>query len=206
MKDKLMKDPVQDSLAAGAAAPRAHPWASAGMFAAALLAATGVLAQSAYPTKPVRVIVPFAPGGANDLVIRVFGERLQKDLGQPFVVENRPGANGNIAAASAEGARDLDVSVDSRSGGLCPGQSRQTQLRLGRRGLRHASWSRADDESPGNHRRTNSLQRRWSDGDGGDGRQCGFCGGSIDLRRWQGAAARGAGFEAQGGIALGAHY
>ena len=102
MKDKLMKDPVQDSLAAGAAAPRAHRWASAGMFATALLAATGVLAQSAYPTKPVRVIVPFAPGGANDLVIRVFGERLQKDLGQPFVVENRPGANGNIAAASVE--------------------------------------------------------------------------------------------------------
>jgi tripartite-type tricarboxylate transporter receptor subunit TctC len=73
-----------------------------GMFAAALLVSGGALAQVAYPVKPVRVVVPFASGGANDLVIRLVGERLQRDLGQPFVVENRPGANGNIAAASVE--------------------------------------------------------------------------------------------------------
>ncbi len=78
-----------------------------GMLAAALFASGGVAAQAAYPAKPVRVVVPFAPGGANDLVIRLIGDRLQRDLGQPFVVDNRPGANGNIAAAGVErGAAD----------------------------------------------------------------------------------------------------
>lgn len=71
---------------------------------AALFLAHGAAAQGAYPVKPVRVVVPFASGGANDLVIRLVGERLQRDLGQPFVVDNRPGANGNIAAAFVERA------------------------------------------------------------------------------------------------------
>ena len=74
------------------------------MLAAALLASGVAVSQVAYPTKPVRVIVPFASGGANDLVIRLVGERLQRDLGQPFVVDNRPGANGNIGAALVERA------------------------------------------------------------------------------------------------------
>ncbi len=55
-----------------------------------------------YPSQPVRVVVPFAPGGANDAVIRIIGESVQQSLGQPFVVENRPGAAGNIAAAHVE--------------------------------------------------------------------------------------------------------
>ncbi len=76
--------------------------AGLGMLAAALLASGGASAQVAYPVKPVRVVVPFASGGANDLVIRLVGERLQRDLGQPFVVENKPGANGNIGAALVE--------------------------------------------------------------------------------------------------------
>src|SRR4029079_6238272 len=49
--------------------------------------------------KPIRVIVPFPPGGANDLLPRIFAERLQPVLGQPFVVENRPGAGANIGTA-----------------------------------------------------------------------------------------------------------
>lgn len=81
--------------------------AQIGMLAAAWLGAASAHGQAAYPSKPVRVVVPFAAGGANDLVIRLFADRLQKDLGQPFYVDNRPGANGNIAAAGVErGAAD----------------------------------------------------------------------------------------------------
>ncbi|HEX6529761.1 MAG TPA: tripartite tricarboxylate transporter substrate-binding protein, partial [Burkholderiales bacterium] len=62
-----------------------------------LLLAGSAWAQT-YPSRPVRVIVPFPPGGAPDLVGRTLAHRLQERLGQSFVVENRTGAGGNIAA------------------------------------------------------------------------------------------------------------
>ena len=52
-----------------------------------------------YPTKPVKLIVPFPAGSATDQVARLIGQQLQAGLGQPFIVENRPGAQGSIAAA-----------------------------------------------------------------------------------------------------------
>lgn len=58
--------------------------------------AANTLAQS-YPTQPVRIIVGFAAGGATDQIARLLAQRLQAKWGQPFVVENRPGAGGNIA-------------------------------------------------------------------------------------------------------------
>ena len=60
-----------------------------------LLAPSAVLAQ-AYPSKPVRVVIPYPPGSTPDIVGRTVSDRLQKALGQPFVVENRTGAGGNL--------------------------------------------------------------------------------------------------------------
>ena len=65
--------------------------------AAALPAVSRIARAQAYPTRPVRLIVPYAPGGASDTVARLMGQWLSQRLGQPFVIENRPGANGNIA-------------------------------------------------------------------------------------------------------------
>jgi tripartite-type tricarboxylate transporter receptor subunit TctC len=64
---------------------------------AALPAMSGVAAAQAYPARPVRVLVGFAPGQAIDIVTRIIGQRLSERLGQQFVIDNRPGAGGNIA-------------------------------------------------------------------------------------------------------------
>lgn len=59
----------------------------------------GALAQSAFPSKPIRIIVPFPAGATTDIIARLVGVRMQETLGQPIVVENRAGASGTIAAA-----------------------------------------------------------------------------------------------------------
>jgi tripartite-type tricarboxylate transporter receptor subunit TctC len=67
-----------------------------GLAAAAALAPAH--AQSNWPTRGLRIVVPFAPGGSTDIFARLIGERLAVSLGQPVVIENRPGAGGNIGA------------------------------------------------------------------------------------------------------------
>jgi tripartite-type tricarboxylate transporter receptor subunit TctC len=64
-----------------------------------IAAATPVLAQSTYPTKPIRLIVPFAPGGVTDTSGRLIAEQLSRRIGQSIIVENKAGASGNIGAA-----------------------------------------------------------------------------------------------------------
>ena len=66
---------------------------------AALLLATPAAAQD-YPTKPVTIVIPFAAGGAGDILARILSPRLEKAFGRPFVVENKPGAGGVIGAVA----------------------------------------------------------------------------------------------------------
>ncbi|MGE5791715.1 MAG: Bug family tripartite tricarboxylate transporter substrate binding protein, partial [Bacteroidota bacterium] len=61
------------------------------------IACAGATAQP-YPSKPIRFVVATAAGGASDIVARTIAERMQEGLGQPIVVEAKPGANGNLAA------------------------------------------------------------------------------------------------------------
>ncbi len=77
-------------------------WAALGLVAIGLCAifpATTLAAN--FPERPIRIVVPFAPGGASDLIARVISGPLQQELGQPVIVENHPGANGNIGIGFA---------------------------------------------------------------------------------------------------------
>ena len=61
-------------------------------------------AGPAWPTRPVRIVVPFTPGGSTDILGREIAQKLTEALGQPFVVENKPGAGGSIGAAAVASA------------------------------------------------------------------------------------------------------
>src|SRR5436190_10151935 len=67
---------------------------------AATMAARSTMAQ-AYPSKPITIIVPFAAGGPTDLMARIFGERMARELGQQFIIDNTTGAAGSIAVGKA---------------------------------------------------------------------------------------------------------
>jgi tripartite-type tricarboxylate transporter receptor subunit TctC len=66
---------------------------------------SNVLAQAeTFPTKAIRIIVPFAPGGSGDITARLVGKYIEDKTGQPFVIENKPGANGIVGALSVKSA------------------------------------------------------------------------------------------------------
>ncbi|CAG9183027.1 Bug family tripartite tricarboxylate transporter substrate binding protein [Cupriavidus pampae] len=73
--------------------------------AAALIVAPGLALAQNYPTRPVTIIVPAPAGGGIDLIARVVGEKLSVKLGQPFIVENRPGASNNLGTAVLANAK-----------------------------------------------------------------------------------------------------
>src|SRR4051812_13435367 len=66
-----------------------------------MLAATSAIGQENYPSRTVRILVPYGPGGATDIIARIVAQHLTSELGQSFIVENRPGANGNLALEAA---------------------------------------------------------------------------------------------------------
>jgi tripartite-type tricarboxylate transporter receptor subunit TctC len=68
--------------------------------AAALPAVSRIARAQTYPSRPVRIIVGYPPGGSSDFLARIVGQRLSERLGQPFVIENRPGAGSNIGTES----------------------------------------------------------------------------------------------------------
>jgi len=76
-------------------------------FVAACFASLPALAQTAYPTKTIRIIVPYTPAGTTDILARAMGQKFTEAWSQPIIVDNRPGANGNIGTeAAAKAAPD----------------------------------------------------------------------------------------------------
>ena len=70
---------------------------AARLFALALVLAAS-LANAAWPERPLKIIVPWAPGGSTDILARAVADKLTQSLGQPVIVENKPGASGNIGS------------------------------------------------------------------------------------------------------------
>ena len=110
------------------------------LFLLTVLATTTASAQN-FPTKPVKIIVPFAAGGSTDILARLVADSLSSALGQTFVVENRDGAGGNIGAEIVAKAQP--------DGYTLLFTSRQGELFLERCGRNAASGRRHDERHPG---------------------------------------------------------
>src|SRR6476659_5228035 len=70
----------------------------------ALVVMIGSAAAQPYPSRPIKLVVPYGPGGAGDVIARIVSEQLSKDLGVSVVVENKPGAGGMIGAQAVASA------------------------------------------------------------------------------------------------------
>jgi tripartite-type tricarboxylate transporter receptor subunit TctC len=137
--------------------------------AAALPAASRFAWAQAYPTRPVRVIVPLAPGGATDIVARLMGQWLSERLGQPFVIENRPGGGTNIGTeavvrAPADGYTLLIVGTTQATVSGCRSPPRHpfravTPYQVAKILERHDSNTVMGRATPGTPRARSCLRR-----------------------------------------------
>src|SRR5262245_34318453 len=97
------------------------------------LAAPRLASAQAYPARPIQVIGPFAGGSASDVVMRILLDRMGKSVGQPFVVDNRPGAGGNIGTnAATKAAPDGYTLVMGSTGPMAANRTLYRDLEIGR--------------------------------------------------------------------------
>jgi len=97
--------------------------------AVTLLAFCAAAFAQAYPTRPVKIIVGFAPGSATDILARLVADQFTKSMGQPFVVDNKPGAGGSLGAAQAkEAAPDGYTLIAAGSGPFAINPALQAKL------------------------------------------------------------------------------
>jgi tripartite-type tricarboxylate transporter receptor subunit TctC len=110
-------------LAAGSALRRRTVLAAAASATASLAAPSILQAQERWPSRPVTVVSPYNPGGTNDVVARLVADRLQKALGQPFVIENKPGAAGVVGTQAVMRAKPDGYTLLSANNGALVIQS-----------------------------------------------------------------------------------
>lgn len=96
---------------------KAQNFLAGGTLALSVLFGSTLAQAQSYPTRPITVIIPFAGGSASDVVTRIMLDRMSKSMGQAIVVENRPGAGGNIGAAAATKATPDGYTLVATGGG-----------------------------------------------------------------------------------------
>src|SRR6201990_1529382 len=105
-----------------------HGLISALLVALAATSATAAEEASKYPSRPIRIIVGFAAGGGNDVIARIYAQKLSEDLGQPVIVENKPGAGAIVATEYVSKAAPDGYTLLIGASGMAINQSLYAKL------------------------------------------------------------------------------